>query len=79
MRYLVAMRTFALTANETRQNLHFRDVLWAFHSQTQEILLQASIEACGDKMTWKQARSFGVFQWLRGHEQLVRLSYLLFR
>lgn len=69
------MRTFAQNRHNiahAKPQLHFRDVVWAFHSQTQEILLQASIDAYNGKMTWQESRSLGIFQWLRSPELLVR-------
>ncbi|KZT31551.1 hypothetical protein SISSUDRAFT_713707 [Sistotremastrum suecicum HHB10207 ss-3] len=53
-----------------RGRIRFRDIVWAYHSETQEIILAASSAACGNKMTWNDARALGVFLWLHGHEQL---------
>ena len=54
-----------------RQRLRYRDMIWAFHSESQELLLSQAVAACEDKMTWSQARSLGVFLWLRSTEVLV--------
>lgn len=56
-----------------RQRLRYRDMIWAFHSESQELLLSQSIAACGGKMTWSDARSLGVFLWLRTTESLVSI------
>src|ERR1700742_3845156 len=40
-----------------RQRIRYRDIIWAFHSQSQDLLLSASVEACGGKMLWPDARS----------------------
>jgi len=62
-----------------RQRLRYRDIVWASFSQTQEILLSASTEACGGKMSWKDARALGVFLWLQSTETIVSASTLVSR
>ena|SRR5258706_435841 len=55
-----------------RERLRFRDMIWAFHSESQELLLNASIAACGGKLTWPDARALGIPLWLTSIESLVR-------
>ena len=55
-----------------RDRIRYRDMVWAFHSNSQEILLAASTSACGGKVIWKDARAMGVFLWLNSIESLVR-------
>src|SRR5712692_10889036 len=55
-----------------RARLRYRDIIWAFHSETQGLLLPASLEACQGKMTWSDARALGVFLWLNSIESMVR-------
>ncbi|KAI9461002.1 RAVE protein 1 C terminal-domain-containing protein [Lactarius psammicola] len=66
-----------------RARLRFRDIIWAFHSETQGLLLSASLAACQGKMTWSDARALGVFLWLnsvesmRSHMELIaRTAYM---
>jgi hypothetical protein len=54
-----------------RDRIRYRDIVWAFHSNSQEILLAASTAACGGKVLWKDARAMGVFLWLNSIESLV--------
>ena len=54
-----------------RARLRFRDMIWAFHSETQGLLLSASLAACQGKMTWSDARALGVFLWLNSVESMV--------
>lgn len=54
-----------------RQRIRYRDIVWASFSQSQEILLSASTEACGGKLSWKDARALGVFLWLQSAESIV--------
>ena len=56
------------------RRLSYRDVTWAFHSESQEILLQESSKAFEGKMLWEDARSLGTFLWLKSSEALVRSS-----
>jgi hypothetical protein len=55
-----------------RARLRYRDIIWAFHSETQGLLLSASLAACQGKMTWNDARALGVFLWLNSIESMVR-------
>lgn len=64
------------SAGHRHERLSFRNVVWAYHSQSQEILLSAATEACRDgKMRWKDAKMLGVFMWLKSQESLVRPFY----
>ncbi|KAG8772808.1 regulator of (H+)-ATPase in vacuolar membrane, partial [Serendipita sp. 398] len=82
LRYLISIRLFYLINERVqiprsnvsdrqrgfRERIRYRDMVWAFHSSSQEILLDASTAACGGKMTWNDARALGVFLWLNSIE-----------
>ncbi|KAH8120057.1 RAVE protein 1 C terminal-domain-containing protein [Phellopilus nigrolimitatus] len=53
-----------------RERLRFRDMVWAFHSESQEILLATSTLACGGKMKWVDAKALGIFLWLSSTESM---------
>ncbi|EGO30925.1 hypothetical protein SERLADRAFT_432587 [Serpula lacrymans var. lacrymans S7.9] len=53
-----------------RERLRYRDMIWAFHSESQEILLDISTTACKGKMRWSDARALGVFLWLNSTETI---------
>ncbi|KAG8923955.1 regulator of (H+)-ATPase in vacuolar membrane [Tulasnella sp. 418] len=53
-----------------RERIRYRDIIWAFHSESQEILMSASTTACGGKMMWLDARALGVFLWGTSNEML---------
>ena len=57
-----------------RRKLRYRDMLWAFHSESQEILLSASTSACGGSMTWTDAKALGLALWVTSVDSLVRSS-----
>lgn len=52
--------------------MRWRDVLWAFHSESQEILLTACDEVCGKPVLWEDAKQFCLPLWIRSNESLVR-------
>ena len=54
-----------------RERLRYRDMIWAFHSESQELLLDVSTAACSGKMTWSDARALGIALWLKSGETLV--------
>lgn len=55
-----------------RERLRYRDIVWAFHSESQELLLSTSVASCeGQKMRWSDARALGVYIWLRSSDTLV--------
>jgi hypothetical protein len=60
-----------------RERLRYRDMIWAFFSESQEILLQACINASSGKMCWSDARALGIAVWLNSVESLV--CYVCFR
>ncbi|THV05992.1 hypothetical protein K435DRAFT_834441 [Dendrothele bispora CBS 962.96] len=53
-----------------RERLRYRDMIWAFHSESQDLLLNASSAACNGKMCWVDARALGVPIWLSSIESL---------
>lgn len=61
-----------------RERLRFRDMIWAYHSESQEILLSASVAASGGKMVWADAKALGVFLWLNNLESMVKTLLVSF-
>jgi hypothetical protein len=68
----ISINVTPLDRSGRRERLRFRDMIWAFHSESQELLLNASIAACGGKLTWPDARALGIPLWLTSIESLVR-------
>jgi hypothetical protein len=48
-------------------------MIWAFHSESQYLLLNASIAACSGKMCWSDARALGVSIWLNPVDLMARI------
>lgn len=61
------------TINNRLPQMRWRDVLWGFHSESQEILVTACDEVCGKPMVWEDAKQFCLPLWLRSSEALVRV------
>ncbi|WWC85740.1 uncharacterized protein L201_000606 [Kwoniella dendrophila CBS 6074] len=62
---------FDQSSKEQKGTKHFsfRNVVWASHSESKELLLSASKATCKDgKMLWEDARRMGVFLWLKPGE-----------
>lgn len=59
------------TRLQRRERLRYRDMVWAFHSESQDLLLSTSTSACGGKMGWADARALGVFIWMRAGDAMV--------
>lgn len=82
LRFLISMRSFYIlnaredSGSSSRQRLRYRDMVWAFHSESQDLLLAAATQACGGKMLWNDAKAVGVFLWL-ATAQLVSLIITL--
>lgn len=52
--------------------ISFRNIVWATHSESQEVLLQAATASCENgKMMWDDAKRLGVFLWMHNQEALV--------
>jgi hypothetical protein len=55
-----------------QHRLSFRNIVWASHSESQDMLLTASTKYCtNSKMMWNDAKALGVFLWLKSPEVIV--------
>ncbi|KAK2461643.1 hypothetical protein APHAL10511_006106 [Amanita phalloides] len=53
-----------------RERLRYRDMVWAFHSESQGLLLDVITIACKGKVLWSDARALGIALWLNSTEEL---------
>lgn len=61
------------SATSRSGRLSFRNIVWAMHSESPDVLLAAATDCCRDrKMLWSDAKLFGVFLWLKSREIIVR-------
>ncbi|GAA5906755.1 hypothetical protein JCM6882_003293 [Rhodosporidiobolus microsporus] len=61
------------------QRLKYRDMVWAFHSESQELLLEEATKACGGKLTWEKAKTLGLALWLKSPEAFSRTMEIIGR
>ncbi|KAL4956308.1 RAVE protein 1 C terminal-domain-containing protein [Aspergillus filifer] len=54
-------RTQGIANNDT---VSWREIVWAFHSSSQDILIDLASRQFGGKLTWKAAKESGMFMWL---------------
>ena len=71
-RFMLFFRQFALhrgRANEVP--LSWREINWAFHSDSQDILTDMVSHQFHGKLLWKHARESGLFMWMTDPNALV--------
>lgn len=74
-RYLLFFRQHMLRRSQAlsgRLSISWREIVWAFHSGSQDILVDLVARQFNGKMLWQQARECGVFMWLTDIHALVR-------
>jgi hypothetical protein len=74
-RYLLFFRQHMLRRTQGvayKDTVSWREIVWAFHSGSQDILTDLVSRQFNGKMTWKAARESGIFMWLTDLRALVR-------
>ncbi|CAG8616565.1 5229_t:CDS:10, partial [Paraglomus brasilianum] len=85
VRYVIFMRRYhylnraSLSGVPRESGLSYRDMSWALHSESQDLLIEYSIAASGGKFLWKDARNHGIFLWLRNIETVRQQMELMAR
>ncbi|CAG8759993.1 10861_t:CDS:2, partial [Acaulospora colombiana] len=84
VRYVFFMRRFhqlnRITLSTVRTpGLNYRDMNWALHSDSQDLLIEYSMAASGGKFLWKDARVHGIFLWIRNNETVRQQMEILAR
>lgn len=64
------------TSDSSVQQLTHRDIVFAYHSESQELLLEEGTKASGGHATWAAVKALGAAMWLRSAESLVRTTGL---
>ena len=67
MRYLVFFRQHMLRKEQdstSRVELNWREIVWAYHSGSQDILMDLVSKQFQGKMMWEHARESGMFMWM---------------
>ena len=74
MRYLLIFRQHMLRKGEDpaiRVEISWREIVWAFHSVSQDILVDLVSRQFQGKMQWQHARESGMFMWITDISALV--------
>lgn len=80
-RYLLFFRQHMLRRSQgvaSSDRVSWREIVWAFHSGSQDILTDLVGRQFNGKMLWKNAREAGLFMWLSDVTALVRSIQFLF-
>ena len=73
-RYMLFLRQHFLRHTEdtaNKQNISWREITWAYHSGSQDILVDFVSRHYQGRMLWPHARETGMFMWMTDIEALV--------
>lgn len=72
-RYLLFFRQYIMRNSKTHDKLglSWREIVWAYHSGSQDILVDLVSRQFNGKMLWTQAQESGMFMWLTDLQALV--------
>jgi hypothetical protein len=73
-RYLLFFRQHMLRRSQgvaNKDTVSWREIVWAFHSGSQDILSDLVSRQYGGKMQWVSARESGIFMWLTDFNAIV--------
>lgn len=72
-RFMLLFRQHALRKGRTNEmHLSWREINWAFHSNSQDILVDFVSRQNHGSMLWEHARESGLFMWLTDPAALVK-------
>lgn len=74
MRYLLFFRQHMLRKSQApagRVGITWREIVWAYHSGSQDILVHLVSKQFQGKFLWKHARESGIFMWMTDLSALV--------
>lgn len=73
-RYLLFWRETVMRSRQSSSSaaVTWREMLWAYHSTSQDILVDIVTRQNKGQMTWSHARNTGVFVWLTDREALLQ-------
>lgn len=77
-RYLLFFRQHMLRRSQgvaNKDRVSWREIVWAFHSESQDILTDLVSRLFNGKMLWKSARESGIFMWLSDLTALVSTAF----
>lgn len=72
-RFMLFFRQLALRRGRANEvSISWREIIWAYHSNSQDILVDMVNHQFHGKMLWENARESGVFMWMTDLTALVR-------
>ncbi|KAF2744645.1 hypothetical protein M011DRAFT_470243 [Sporormia fimetaria CBS 119925] len=63
-RFLLFFRQHALRDNHSLKPISWREITWAYHSTSQDILVDLVSRHFSGRMLWQHAKASGMFMWL---------------
>ena len=78
MRYLLFIRQHLIRKAQGRKKrvgITWREISWAFHSSSQDILIDLVSRHHNGRLLWQHARESGMFMWITDIDTLVGLAY----
>jgi hypothetical protein len=76
-RFLLFFRQHMLRSNHRSSielNISWREMIWAFHSESQDILTDLVSKQFQGALTWEHAKESGMFMWIRDISAVVRMA-----
>jgi hypothetical protein len=78
-RYMLFFRQHALRKGRANEvNLSWREINWAYHSNSQDILTDMVSHQFHSRVLWENARESGMFMWLSDVSTLVSWSHPMY-
>jgi hypothetical protein len=71
-RFLLFFRQHVLSTQQ--EPISWREIIWAFHSQSQDILVDLVSRHFSGKMLWQHAKECGLFMWMTDITALVGIK-----
>ena len=78
MRYFLFFRQHMIRKSQPsagQVNITWREIIWGFHSGSQDILVDLVSRQFHGRMLWEQARESGMFMWMTDISALVSPCY----
>lgn len=79
-RYLLFFRQHMLRRSQgiaNKDTVSWREIVWAYHSSSQDILTDLVSRQFNGKLIWKAARESGLFMWLSDSTAVVRVCHII--
>ncbi|KAG0254499.1 regulator of (H+)-ATPase in vacuolar membrane, partial [Actinomortierella ambigua] len=71
--------SYILPPSQRPTMLSYRDIAWAYNSESQDLLLDFCVSSLKGPMVWSDARTLGLFLWLRKKETVLQQLELIAR